>query len=80
MHILCIQIVICDALYDLVPSAQFKNVKNTHGDGGVLHPAALLKVTFVRGCFSRFLNCTNGTKSCNSSYIQKKLKNMIMST
>ena len=45
-----------------------------------LHPAALLKVTFLRGCFSRFLNCTNGTKSCNVSYIQKKLRNMIMST
>ena len=26
-------------------------------------PATLLKVTLLDGCFSRFLNCTNGTKS-----------------
>ena len=30
-----------------------------------LQPATLLKVTLLHGCFSRFLNCTNGTKSCN---------------
>ena len=28
-----------------------------------LKPATLLKVTLLHGCFSRFLNCTNGTKS-----------------
>ena len=27
-----------------------------------LKPATLLKVTLLHGCFSRFLNCTNGTK------------------
>ena len=45
-----------------------KNVKNTHG--GVLllvqlqafKPATLLKVTLLHECFSRVLNCTNGTK------------------
>ena len=26
-------------------------------------PTTLLKVTFLHGCFSYFLNCTNGTKS-----------------
>ena len=31
-----------------------KNVKNTHG--GML-------LLLLHGCFSRFLNCTNGTKS-----------------
>ena len=45
-----------DALRDLVPFVQFKNVKNTHG--GVLllvkWQAFLLKVTFLHGCFSRF--------------------------
>ena len=41
-----------------------KNVKSTHG--GVL---LLLKVTLLHGCFSRFLNCTNGTKSHNTSHI-----------
>ena len=43
----------------------FKNVKNTHG--GVLllvnlQASSLLKVTLLLGCFSHFLNCTNGTK------------------
>ena len=48
----------------------FKNVKNTYG--GVLllvklkaKPTTLLKVTFLHGSFSRFLNCTSGTKSHN---------------
>ena len=46
-----------------------KNVKNTHG--GVLllvKPATLLKVTLLRGCFSRFLNCTNDNKLCKASH------------
>ena len=29
-------------------------------------PATLLKVTFLHGCFSRFLKCANGTKSRNA--------------
>ena len=32
-------------------------------------PATLLKVTLLHGCFSRFLNCSNGTKSPNASQI-----------
>ena len=50
----------------------FKNVKNIHG--GVLllvkwlKPATLLKVTLLDGCFSLFLNCTDGTNSRNASY------------
>ena len=32
-------------------------------------PATLLKVAFLRGCFSRFSNCTNGTKSRKASDI-----------
>ena len=39
-------------------------MKNTHG--GVLH---LVKVTLLHGCFLRFLNCTNGTKSRKTSHI-----------
>ena len=35
-----------------------KNVKNTYE----LKPATLLKLTLLHGCFSRFLNYTNGTK------------------
>ena len=40
----------------------FKNVKNTHG-GVFLLEKLQAKVTLLHGCFSRFLNCTNGTKS-----------------
>ena len=51
---------ICDVLLNLVPFVQFKkHKKNTHG--GVLF--SVLKVTLLRGCFSRFLNCTNGTNA-----------------
>ena len=47
-----------------------KNVENTHGGVLPLKPATLLKVTLLHGCFSRFLNCTNGTISRNPSNIQ----------
>ena len=33
------------------------------------YPATLLKVALLHGCFSRFLNCTNGTKSRNTLHI-----------
>ena len=38
---------ICDALHDLVPFLLFKK---------------FVEVRILHGCFSRFLNCTNGTK------------------
>ena len=52
----------------------FKNVKNTQGGVILLvkleaQPATLLKVTLFDGYFSRFLNCTNGTKSRKTSHI-----------
>ena len=34
-----------------------------------LKPATLLNLTLLHGCFSRFLNCTNATKSRNASHI-----------
>ena len=34
-----------------------------------LKPATLLKLALLHGCFSRFLNCANGTKSHNASHI-----------
>ena len=46
-----------------------KNVKSTHGGVLSLKPATLLKLILLHGCFSRFLNCTNGTKLRNASYI-----------
>ena len=39
----------------------FKNVKNTHE--GVLLLVKLQAFTILHGCFSCFLNCTNGTKN-----------------
>ena len=60
-------VMLCAIWYHLY---NLKNVKNTHG--GVLllvKPATLLKVTLLRGCFSRFLNCANGTKSNKASHM-----------
>ena len=31
-----------------------KNMKNTHGGVLLLEPAALLEITLIHGCFSRF--------------------------
>ena len=50
-----VEVIICDALRDLVPSVQFKEREK--------HPwrsVTLLRVTLRYGRFSRFLNCTNG--------------------
>ena len=44
------------------------NLKN------VLKTATLLKVTQLHGCFSRFLNCTNGTKSLNAPQFNVRLR------
>ena len=62
-------------LRDLVPFVQFKKCEK-HSSRSVtfskvagLKPATLLKVKFFHGCFSRFLNCVNGTKSHNASYL-----------
>ena len=60
---------ICNALGDLVPSVQFKK-REKHPSSSVTFskvarwkPATLRKATLLHGCHSRFLNCTNGTKS-----------------
>ena len=58
-------VLICDALRDLVSFVKFK--KNTSNQ---LKPATLLKVTLLHGCFSCFLNCTNGIKSRNASNLK----------
>ena len=62
---ICIYVIlyaICCHFYKL------KNEENNH-EGVLLlvklHATTLLKVTLLDGCFSRFLNCTNGTKSRN---------------
>ena len=56
-----------DALRDLVTLLQFKNT-----NGGVLlfvKLQTLLKVALLHGRFSRFLNCTNDTKSREASHM-----------
>ena len=51
----------CDIFRNLEPFVQFKNVKNAHGG----------ELALLHGCwcFSRFLNCTNGTNWRNASHI-----------
>ena len=57
-----------DVLYDLVPFVQFKKREKhlwrcvTFSKVAGLKPLSLPKVTLPHGCFSCFLNCTNGTK------------------
>ena len=57
---LWIILLICDALCDLAPLVQFKK-REKHSWGS----STSSKV----GCFSRFLNCTNGIKSHNAPHI-----------
>ena len=60
---------LCDTLQDLVPFEQFKKREKhlrtnfTFRQVAGLKPAMLLKLAFLHGCFSRFLNCINDTKS-----------------
>ena len=63
---------IYDALSDLVPFAQFKNREKHPWRIVTFSKAAgfMLKVTLLHGCFSRFLNCTNGAKSQKASHME----------
>ena len=71
---------ICGALRDFVPFVQFKkrekypwrNVNFSKVTG--FKPETLLKLILLHGCFSRFVNCTNGIKSRNASYIRKSFR------
>ena len=49
------EIAFCDTLRDLVTLLQFKKREKSHGE-------ALLLVLLLHGCFSRYFDCTNGTK------------------
>ena len=63
---------IWDALRDLVPIEQFKKREKHPWRSATFKPANLLKVTLPHGSFSRFLDCTNGTKSHKTSHILAK--------
>ena len=53
-----------------------KNVKNTHGGVLIL---TLIKLALLHGCFSRFLYCTNGTKTRNASQMSPGLVDLCAS-
>ena len=58
------------ALHDLVPLVQFeKREEHPWRSVNFSKVAALLRLTLFHGCFSRYLNSSNGTKSCNASQI-----------
>ena len=57
-------------IWDLVPFVEFKKrEKYLWRSVTLLKPATLLKVTLFHGCFSHFLNCTNGTNLRNTSHL-----------
>ena len=60
---------LCASWYHL---HNFKNMKNIHG--GVSLLVKLEASALFHGCFSRFINCTNVTKSRKASNMHCKLK------
>ena len=63
---------ICDALRDLGTLIHLKNVKNTQR-GLILIAKLQAEASVLHGCFSRFLNCTNGTKLRKASHTERQL-------
>ena len=67
----------CDALRNLVPFVRFKKrEKLPQRNVNFSKVTTLLKLTLLHGCFSRFLNCTNGTKSCNAPQMLKLISEL----
>ena len=58
---------ICDVLRDLESFVQFKKRKKHAWRSVSFSKVVDLKSNTTPWAFSRFLNCTNGTKSCNAS-------------
>ena len=52
---------------DLLPFVQFKKREKQSWSVIFSKVAGKVKVVLLHGCFLRFLNCTNGAKSCNAS-------------
>ena len=61
------------ALRDLVPFVKFKK-REKHPYRSINFSKVAVKLTLLHGCFSRFLNCANGTKSRNASHIKLRLE------
>ena len=60
-----------DALRHLVPFTEFKK-REKHPWRSVNFSKVIL-VTLLHGCFSRFLNCANDTKSRNASHMRIRM-------
>ena len=68
-------IVKCEALGNLVPFVQFKKHGKYHGGVLLLVKLQVSACIFTKsntpsGCFSRFLNCTNGITNQDGKYVQ----------
>ena len=59
---------ICDILRDLVPIVQFQE-QEKHPWRSVTFSKLQAEETLLHGCFSRFLDFTNGTKSRKALHI-----------
>ena len=69
---------ICDALRDLVPFVQFqKHEKHPWGSVNFIKVAGQSLETLLHGCFSRFSNWANVTKSRNASHLGRCQKSMV---
>ena len=71
---------LCAIWYHL---CNLKNLKNTHGTVLLLvklqvSACNLLKVILFHGCFSYFLNCTNGIKLRKASHFYKSLMGLTL--
>ena len=58
---------ICNVFRDLILFVQFKRREKDPWRSITFSKVAGLEVTLLHGYFSRFLSCTNGTKSRNAS-------------
>ena len=68
---------ICDTLHDLIPFVQFKKRDKHSWRTVTFSKVAGLKVTLLLWCFSRFLNCTNSSKSRKTSiYVIRRYYNV----
>ena len=54
----------------MLPFVQFKKREKHPWKNVTFGKVALLKATLFYGCFSRFSNCANGTKSRKASHVQ----------
>ena len=71
---------ICDALHDLKTFAQFETCEKHQWRSVCFsnfqdEACSSTKVSLIDGCFSRFLNCKNGTKLIKASHISNYLAN-----